>query len=431
MKKKALVFVPHNPCPPRTGAHKRYLETISGLRALGFHVTVALSTFTTDSEITQASVEALRADFADDVRVHVASDADRRFVSRLEKFYELDYLSVPIVRRLYPLGSKRTPPVSSRIYSPPGMRRWFRELAGEIGPDLIFINYAYWDSLVDHHRWRDATTIIETIDLTTLNRKMWRALESRLPPAPIDPADVPEEVLREDFYARLDLVASPEEFGIYDKYTYTLAISEHEAGVIARNTRRTKVVYLPMTQEAQSLANTYDGSALLTTGPNPFNTQGYLYFIRRVLPLVRAAEPSFDLFVTGYCCERVLPVEGVTHGGFVPDIATVYASSRFFVSPVFGGTGQQVKIVEAMAHGLPVVALRDPAARSPIRHGENGLVADNAEEFAAHVLRLWRDPALCRQLGEAARAIIRRDFSRERLLEDFSVMAGSHTDAGL
>jgi len=136
---------------------------------------------------------------------------------------------------------------------------------------------------------------------------------------------------------------------------------------------------------------------------------------------VLSSATSFKLNVTGsFPFNTPAAGEGVTLTGFVPDLKQVYASSRFFICPVFGGTGQQIKIVEAMAHGLPVVALRFAAERSPLRHGINGLVADNAEEFAAHTVRLWSDPALCRQLGEAARETVAVEFSGDRLTESLA-----------
>jgi len=66
------------------------------------------------------------------------------------------------------------------------------------------------------------------------------------------------------------------------------------------------------------------------------------------------------------------------------------------------------------------VALRAAAERSPLRHGENGLVADNAFEFAECVLELWKDAELCRRLGNAARETIAQEFSNTRLTEGLS-----------
>lgn len=422
--KRALVFVPHNPWPPRSGAHKRYLETIAGLKALGFKIILAGSVIPTDNKWDTASKEALKKRWVDEVHVHQPTAEDFKFIHRLKSFYDLDYSFIPVLRKLHLLG-EREPSLSSRIRTVPSMRRWFKQLVEQTSPDLIFMNYAIWDPLVNHRKGRSITRIMETIDLLSLNQRMWQALEKFLPAPPINPEDVSDEVLQEDFFQQLKLPVDPEEFKIYDQYSYTIAISQQEAEIILRNTSQTQVVHIPMTQDPVQVANDYSGPALFTTGPNPYNTQGYLYFAKRVVPIVQVKDPSFCLQVTGYCSSQVLPVEGILLSGFVPDLESLYRSARFLVCPVFGGTGQQVKVVEAMAHGVPAVALRAAAARTPIRHEVNGMIADSAEEFAEHVLRLWKDPDLCAQLGRAARNTIAQEFSRTRLIEALSTMVNA------
>ncbi len=68
--KRALVYVPHKPWPPKFGAHKRYLETIAGLRALGFHIILASSDAATDSKWDNASIEGLKQNCVHEVHVH-------------------------------------------------------------------------------------------------------------------------------------------------------------------------------------------------------------------------------------------------------------------------------------------------------------------------------------------------------------------------
>jgi glycosyltransferase involved in cell wall biosynthesis len=418
--KRAVVFVPHKPWPPKFGAHRRYLETIAGLKNLGLYITLASSDFSSDCKWEAADKDGLKS-WVDEIHVHQPTMEDYKFIHRLKSFYDLDFSIIPALRKLHLIGERESS-LRSRRHTLPSMRRWFKQLVEETKPDLIFMNYAFWDPLVDHRKWHSVTRIMETIDLLSLNRRMFQALEKSLPVPPINPAEVPEHVVQEDFFERLKLTVDPEEFKIYDQYDYTIAISQHEAAIIEENTSQTQVVYIPMTQEPVQIANDYSGPALFPTGPNHYNTQGYLYFVKRVLPHVLVKDPSFCLQVTGHCSSQVLATEGIQLSGFVPNLEALYKSARFLVCPVFGGTGQQVKVVEAMAHGVPAVALRVAAARSPMQHKVNGMIADSAEEFAEHVLRLWSDPRLCAQLGEAARNTIAQEFSSGRLIEALSTM---------
>jgi glycosyltransferase involved in cell wall biosynthesis len=182
-----------------------------------------------------------------------------------------------------------------------------------------------------------------------------------------------------------------------------------------------------MTQEVKSTMPSYGGAALFVTGPNPFNLQGYLYFVKHVLPRVRRQLPSFTLQVTGATCQSVLPADGVLLNGFVPDLKAAYESARFAICPVFGGTGQQVKVVEAMSYGVPVVITRAAAESSPVRHGVNGLVANNAEEFGNHCMQLWQDRALCQRLGQMAKETIAAEYSRSRLVEGLEKLIGQES----
>jgi hypothetical protein len=407
-RRKVLCFFPQNPYPPRAGCHRRCLEMAAGLKEIGCEVTLLGSTLYAHTTTWEpSSIQTLKTDWFSDVHVYRETPLDYRFIGLLNRFYQL---------------VKREPPVNSAVYSPPGMRRWFTRIFHEISPDMILMNYAYWDGLINHRRFKSVFRVIESLDLVTLNRQMYQAVVKYLPTPPISADQVEDHVLQEDFFEKLGLAVHPREFRVYDKYDYTIAISAKEADLIRQNIHKTKVSLIPMTQEPCYIPNSYAGPAVFPTGPNPYNIQGYLYFVKRVLPQVRSKVNSFSLQVTGYCCEHVAPAEGIVFSGFVPDIKTVYESSRFLVCPVFGGTGQQIKIIEAMAHGVPAIALRSEAQSSPIRHGVNGLVANDAAEFADYVVRLWKDRELCRQLGHAARETIAAELSPSRLLEGLSLM---------
>src|SRR5690606_11765618 len=165
----------------------------------------------------------------------------------------------------------------------------------------------------------------------------------------------------------------------------------------------------------RACGNTYEGDPVYVMSDTLLNQQGYAYFVRRVLPRVRAVDPRFSLRVVGTGCAAVRPADGIDLVGPVDSLADVYAGARFAVCSLIGGTGQQVKVVEAMAHGLPVVALDDLAARSPIVDGVNGLVASDADAFAAACLRLWSDRDLARRLGAAARDTVQQAFDPEQL----------------
>jgi glycosyltransferase involved in cell wall biosynthesis len=400
--KTVLFFFPHKPHPPQFGAHKRCLQLLNGLMNLGCRVT-----FTSSAYGNRGWTEAAVKDFRE--RFGCSVDIFRPTVRQRGISAGFDY-----TRRLARGGEG----ISQRLTESYG-REWFSQVALESEPDLLFMNYANYDALVDWNIFSPRISIIEIHDLITVNKQMRLALKREVGNRALRTGKGLDAVLDLDFFKNRQMETEQAEYEIYDRYLYTLCISQQERDSVTAHTSHTLAVHLPMTYEVDRMRNSHDAEALFCIGPNPFNSQGYYFFIYKILPLIREQSPDFRMKVTGNFHDYCIPTlaDGVVYTGFVEELKSTYESARFFVCPVFGGTGQQVKIVEAMAHGLPVVAFTTSASRSPMRHGINGLIADSVEEFADHVLSLWNNKALCRKMGEAARETIETECSQERLME--------------
>jgi glycosyltransferase involved in cell wall biosynthesis len=311
---------------------------------------------------------------------------------------------------------------------PPGLARWFARVLKRTAPDVILMNYGHWDYLIPDDARKSILTVIETHDLASVNLQMQRAIQAYLGPqgmpVVLSSRTASDELVREDFFRTRQFPVDARELRTFDRYDHTIAISKQEKQLIEQACPHTRTHFIPMTVRPTSGPSTYSGPPLFPLGPTLFNVQGYLYFVRRVLPVVLKAAPSFRLRVTGRFAWKVTAEAqpGIELCGFVRDFEAISAQSGFLVCPVYGGTGQQVKIVEAMSRGLAVVALRDAAERTPLEHGVSGLVADSADEFAEHVLTLWNDRALCRSLGEAGRRIVEMHLGEERLSASLQAM---------
>ena len=110
----------------------------------------------------------------------------------------------------------------------------------------------------------------------------------------------------------------------------------------------------------------------------------------------------------------------VVFPGFVPDIRDVYSRPNTIVmAPLFSGTGQRVKMLEAFAMGCPVVTTRLGATGFPVRHGEEALLADTALEFSDALRILMDSMDFRRELGERGRRMVSEKFDWNRLAEDF------------
>jgi hypothetical protein len=385
---RALVFFPYLPYPVRDGAQARCSTMLRGLRELGYEVTLLVSTMARSEPPPAEDVRAAEAALGTGIQVHAPGPGDNSFVSGIGSVYGTGWEGC----------------------TPPSLYRTFRALAASLAPDVALVNYGYWATLAQGLEPARTVRLVDMHDLVSLHVAMGQALASVLPPRPVDPAQVPADAVQEDFFRRRRLAPSAHEFAAYEAFDGTIAISPLEADVVRRHTTRTRVSHVPMTAAPRRANGSHDAAPVYVMSDTLLNQQGYAYFVQRVLPRVRAVDPSFSLRVVGTGCPAILPVDGVELVGPVDSLADAYATARFAICPLIGGTGQQVKVVEAMAHGVAVVALDDLADRSPIVHEVNGMRVGDAEGFAEACLRLWRDAVLARRLGEAARETVRLSF---------------------
>jgi glycosyltransferase involved in cell wall biosynthesis len=88
--------------------------------------------------------------------------------------------------------------------------------------------------------------------------------------------------------------------------------------------------------------------------------------------------------------------------GTVDSVAPYLRESWASAIPLRAGSGTRLKILEAAAARVPVVASRLAAEGLPFLHEKHILYAESAEEFAQALVRLKESPALASELAENA-----------------------------
>jgi GT2 family glycosyltransferase len=144
------------------------------------------------------------------------------------------------------------------------------------------------------------------------------------------------------------------------------------------------------------------------------NEDGVHFFIREVLPKVREELPGVELLLVGDGAPHEfsqLAAGGVRLLGYVPDVDPLFARARVFVAPIRFGAGVKGKIGEALAYAIPLVTTTVGAEGMSLRDGEEALIADTAPEFAAAVVRLYRNAELWQRLASHAHAHVEQHFS--------------------
>ncbi len=152
------------------------------------------------------------------------------------------------------------------------------------------------------------------------------------------------------------------------------------------------------------------------------NVDAILYFYKDILPLIKKEIPDVSLTLVGGNPPDVIrrlendPLISVT--GYVDDVRPYLASASVFISPLRITTGLHVKILEAMAAGLPVVATSRSFEGSLAKNGRDVLIADTADDFAGQVIRLLTDDDLHKTISTSGQNLVKEHYSVTNSADD-------------
>jgi glycosyltransferase involved in cell wall biosynthesis len=130
--------------------------------------------------------------------------------------------------------------------------------------------------------------------------------------------------------------------------------------------------------------------------------------LERIFPSVRAEEPSARLIFVGrnppeWLARGVSVAAGVELHGSVPDVRPFLARSAVLVVPLRIGGGSRLKILEALASGLPVVSTTVGAEGLHLEPGDDLVVSDGIEPMAGALVAALREPARMKAMAANGR----------------------------
>jgi glycosyltransferase involved in cell wall biosynthesis len=142
------------------------------------------------------------------------------------------------------------------------------------------------------------------------------------------------------------------------------------------------------------------------------NVEAAAFLLNEVAPYF----PEYRFVIAGsYLPDSFRKAANVIFPGYVGDTRNLFHPSTIFVAPLFSGTGQRVKLLEAFAMGCPVITTALGAAGFPVVSGEQAMIAETPVEFRSALTTLASSVELRRRTGFAARRMIVENFSWDGL----------------
>jgi len=309
-------------------------------------------------------------------------------------------------------------PLQAAYYGSSRMRRLVKETLERVRPDLVYTHlfrmapYALAEMQAHPAAW--------VLDLTdVVSSEIARSLEYR---AGLDRWLYREEGRRIERYERH---LAP----LFDR---CWVVGDREARVLGAMAPGARIEVVPIGVDgngapAGARAAREPATILFFGYQRIFHNRDAARFLARdIFPRVRAEIPHAVLEIAGKSSGSLGEARGpgIRTLGYVEDPREAFARATVFAAPHRFAAGVQTKVLQALDAGLPVVTT--PLVREGLEPIPHDLlrVGRTADEIAAGIVALIRDPALASELGARGRDWVRSRFRWEHAVRAFEAAAG-------
>jgi glycosyltransferase involved in cell wall biosynthesis len=275
-------------------------------------------------------------------------------------------------------------------------------------PDAIFVDTIFLTNVLEHVT-SSAQRLVITHDIF---HRRWQSLVSR------------------GYCVSPTSLSADDEAALLGRFDTIVAIQPEEAQLLRELVPSRKVITASMPATFTSLPPEarvpgrfiFVGSAGLT------NADGVRWFIDRVWPAIREAVPHAELHVYGGVCSLLSDAErpGILLRGHTSDLTPAYREATIAVAPLKAGSGLKIKVLEYLCHGLPCIATRVGIAGLQAAVEPPFLIADDAETFASHSIKLCSDNEMFGKLQRRTKSYVEL-YARHRVFRELDrCIEGEH-----
>jgi polysaccharide biosynthesis protein PslH len=137
------------------------------------------------------------------------------------------------------------------------------------------------------------------------------------------------------------------------------------------------------------------------------NIQAVDYFVREIYPRIKRGLPNVRFVVIGRNPPRLIldlanTDSSITVTGSVEDVSPHLKACDLMVVPLLTGGGTRIKILEAMAMGVPTISTTIGAEGLELKSGIHIEIADHPDEFADITIELLSDKQRRQALADTA-----------------------------
>jgi len=214
-----------------------------------------------------------------------------------------------------------------------------------------------------------------------------------------------------------------EELAVAQKVDWILPISKVDSNWFAQHVNTPQHLLeagLPLQKyQAVSFSDPFKWCFLASLEWMP-NVIGLEYFLQNIWPLVHKEFPNVTLSIAG----RRMPdswkkreIKGVQFIGEIASVPDFFSKHGVLIVPLWSGSGVRIKIIEALAMGMPCLSTSVGAEGLDLASGVHFLEANNVDEWLDGAKKITNNPLLLSEFSKNGREFVFQHFDNRIIFE--------------
>ncbi len=153
------------------------------------------------------------------------------------------------------------------------------------------------------------------------------------------------------------------------------------------------------------------------------NIEAAKFLVNDIYPKLKQLLPDVAIVISGQNAHKIqaLNQSGIKIVDNPPDdgqfIKTVYLQASIFIAPIFGPGGTRLKILAAMASGLPVIATTTGIEGLAVKNNRDVLIANNSDTFIEKIIYIVKHPAQYQKIRCNAYELVKQKYNWQSITQ--------------
>jgi len=152
------------------------------------------------------------------------------------------------------------------------------------------------------------------------------------------------------------------------------------------------------------------------------NIEAAEFLIKKIYPLLKKIIPETKIIISGQRANQIKAPSDIEiinlNLNDTQLVKDIYQKATVFVAPIFGPGGTRLKILAAMASGIPVISTKIGITGLDVKNNENVLIANTAQEFINAILKITSNKKLYQKIQTNAYLLIKEKYNWQVISKD-------------